>query len=83
MVADLAIEDHRVIADIAKRQESPAKIPPLSLYFHYHAEIARIVEKRPLTAADIQRLAKDMEELYAATPGPPSASTATTKRVEK
>ncbi len=68
MVSELAIEEHRIVHEIATRQGGA--IPPLSLFVNYHAEIARIVETRALTAADLLRLAKQMEELYQATPDP-------------
>lgn len=68
LIADLAIEDHRIATDLVKANPAGGAVPPLSLYLDYHASIARIVEHRPLEVADIKALGKRIDELYGASP---------------
>ena len=63
MIVDLAIADHGAMVELVKAHRGPSAAFPLSMYVHQSAEVLRIVETRPLTAADLKRIGDEILQM--------------------
>jgi hypothetical protein len=66
MAFDAAIEDHKLACDIAKANQQPAEVAPLTAFLHFHYRYLELLEKGELNASTLQQLKSERDQLFGA-----------------
>jgi hypothetical protein len=66
MIVDLAIQDQKIAWEALQLHPGRGLLYPLAMYLHHNAEVSGILEKRSLTAADLERIAGETQQLATA-----------------
>jgi hypothetical protein len=66
MAFEAAIEDHRIACDIAKANQQPAQVAPLTAFLHFHYRYLGLLEKGDLNADTLQNLKNERNQLFGA-----------------
>ena len=65
LVIELALEDYKSRLDFGKSSGRPYALPSITLFLHYHLELAKLLEKGSVTSSDLQRLTRENREIDA------------------
>jgi len=63
LISDLAIEDHKHAFEVAKERGGPAALVPIVCYLHYYLDLLKIIDKRSIKPADLERLRKENKKI--------------------
>jgi len=58
-IITLALDDYRSKFELARATKGGGGIPPAVLFLHYYLEVAKLLEKGNISAADIERLDRE------------------------
>jgi hypothetical protein len=65
----LALEDYKLQLDLTKLTGAKGTIPPVTLFLHYHLELAKLMEKGTFTTEEFVALTERNREFMAAIEG--------------
>jgi hypothetical protein len=66
LVMELALEDYKQTIELARATGRPFNAPPVTLYLHYHLELAKLMEKGSLNTVELEILTRENRDLHAA-----------------
>jgi hypothetical protein len=64
IVTEIAMADYKYAVELARDAGKYGKIPPATLYFHYHLELAKLMESGTITSSGLEKLTRENREIY-------------------
>ncbi len=64
LVTEIAMADYKHNVELARASGKASKIPPATLYFHYHLELAKLMERGTITPNGLEKLTKENRKIY-------------------
>jgi hypothetical protein len=66
LVMELSLEDYKHHLEMAKASGKAVTIPPITLFLHYHLELAKLMETGTISAKDMEKLTESNTEIHRA-----------------
>jgi hypothetical protein len=66
MAYEAAVEDFKMAHDIAKSNNAPAQIAPLTAFLHFHSAYLKLLDEGALTAESHANLKEERNKLFGA-----------------
>ena len=63
LVNETAIAEFKMTLEAARASGRPVKMFPMSVYIHFHNELAKLIERGNIKPADLEQLNKKTEEM--------------------
>lgn len=64
LVTEIAMADYKHNIELARAAGKYGPIPPATLYFHYHLELAKLMEQGTITPSGLEKLTKENQKIH-------------------